>query len=390
MIRFMPDTWLEALVRPVAMAVPAGGIYAETIAPDFRFVFAIALSLGWLVYRVRARGTAARTLSVLAFCAATFAPWLATSGNGRYFMLTLFIVGPVCVALLHHLPLSRGARLGLLGVMLALQVGLLHEVAPWNSWGLAAWKDGEAFALQVPQDLRNQPQTYVTLTGISYSLIAPKFHPASRWVNIASVRGGPGGRADQKRVHDMLAASSRISVVFPSLVGTLGNKAPPADQSDAVDLALADVELRLARADCRVLPSGGLTAVGARPGEQMDSRPPRGFWVCSAAHVPPGPATSKPKPSAEIEAVMDKVEQLCPRMFVPGGAATAILPMGYLRHYVDSDMRLYVTNDGQVMYKYMRALNPVHLGRIDEVNSSGFRMDCNVRGRSGLPWDREI
>ena len=41
MIRFLPDTWLDALLRPVAMAMPDGWIYVETMAPDLRFVFVL-------------------------------------------------------------------------------------------------------------------------------------------------------------------------------------------------------------------------------------------------------------------------------------------------------------------------------------------------------------
>ena len=53
MIRFMPDTWQDAVLRPIAMALPDGGVYVETIAPDLRFVFVLLLLVGWLVFRVR-------------------------------------------------------------------------------------------------------------------------------------------------------------------------------------------------------------------------------------------------------------------------------------------------------------------------------------------------
>ena len=68
-----------------------------------------------------------------------------------------------------------------------------------------------------------------------------------------------------------------------------------------------------------------------------------------------------------------------------------MLPVGVRRFYVDSDMRLYVFKDGRVVYKYMRALNPVILGTLEEVMAPEFRIDCTgIRGRAGLPWEREI
>src|SRR6185369_9315597 len=39
MIRFLPDTWRDAILRPLALASPDGGVYIEIIAPDFRFLF---------------------------------------------------------------------------------------------------------------------------------------------------------------------------------------------------------------------------------------------------------------------------------------------------------------------------------------------------------------
>ena len=47
-MRFQPDTWLEALLRPVAMAAADANVYVEIMAPDFRFVFVLALLAGLL------------------------------------------------------------------------------------------------------------------------------------------------------------------------------------------------------------------------------------------------------------------------------------------------------------------------------------------------------
>lgn len=64
-----------------------------------------------------------------------------------------------------------------------------------------------------------------------------------------------------------------------------------------------------------------------------------------------------------------------------GGGADHI--GGTVRHYTDSDARVYMLNDGKVLYKYWRALNPVLIGKAI--------VACDkIRGRSGLPWGREI
>jgi len=390
MIRFMPDTWLDALVRPIGMAVPAGGIYAEILAPDFRFIFVLALVLGWLAWRVRVRsGAAARTLGLLAFVAATFVPWLATSGNGRYFMPSLFIVGPLCIALAHHLPLRQGWRLGLAGLMVLVQVALLHEVQPWSSWGLAPWREGPAFGVDVPQDMREKPATYVTLSSISYSLIAPNFHPDSRWINLSSQNGRPGDSPDQRRARALLSASPVVYGVFPSAQRLAGEVEILPEQADAIDLGLAEYQLRIVRKQCRIVASRGLTAIGARDGQEIADKEPRGFWFCRLEKHTAAPAEQKKAPP-DVEAVFDRVEQQCPRLFPPGAARTTVVGSGFRRFYPDADMRLYVMDDGQVMYKYLRALNAVELGTKADVMRDSFHVDCNIRGRAGLPWEREI
>jgi hypothetical protein len=394
MIRFVPDSLLEALVRPVAMATPSGGAYVEIIAPDFRFIFALAL-LGMVgafaLARKRPDVSGTTTFALLAFCALVFVPWLATTGNGRYIMGVLLLVGPLCIGLLRLLPVTRGARFGLLGLMLALQLFLVHENAPWGSWGLSPWKNSPAFAIDVPQDLRDTPATYVTTTGISWSLVAPQFHPDARWINLSSQRRP--GSPDAQRTRRFLDRASRLYLVFPTMSGAPQSSSVPREQALALDEAVADFDLRLASvAACRILPSRGLTAMGVPQGTAVSERAEdqRGFWVCPMERVPAIDKLRRPPPPAEMEAAFAKVERTCPRMFPPGSASTAMLPMGGRRHYPDSDMRLYITFDGFVWYKYMRALNGESVGRLQDVLADGFHMDCNnVRGR-GMPWDRDI
>lgn len=51
MIRFLPDTWRDWVLRPLAMAAPDSWVYTEVSAPDFRFaaatLFAALLLATW-------------------------------------------------------------------------------------------------------------------------------------------------------------------------------------------------------------------------------------------------------------------------------------------------------------------------------------------------------
>ena len=119
MNRFEPDTWLAALLRPVAMAAPDSYVYVEMMAPDLRWVFVLLLLALLVMMRWRARratagavaaagaGTGpAKVFVLVGMLAVAFVPWLMTSGNGRYFLPGLLIVGPACVGLAWRLPVT--------------------------------------------------------------------------------------------------------------------------------------------------------------------------------------------------------------------------------------------------------------------------------------------
>lgn len=394
MIRFEPDTWRDAILRPLAMASPDGGVYVEIIAPDFRFLFIIILALSWLLLArgAQRRGSAATVL--LAFTAVAFVPWLATTGNGRYFIPFLLIAGPLCIGLLQLIPASPSFRVALAVAMVSWQAFLIYEIDPWRYWGHVVWSDAEPFGVEVPQDVAAQPATYVTLSSISYSLIAPRFHPASRWVNI-TMRGGLSDKSpDGLRTQALIAAPGPLKAIFPTVPGGQETRNIDPALATAIDGLLTGHGLSIERADqCRLMLSAGMSGMASsRLSDTQTGRPGlHGFWLCPLARQSRQNTEPMPPIPERSENVFAKLERLCPRIFPPGETVSLRIPAGAVRGYPGSDTKLYVLDDGRVWYKYFRALNGVQLGNADAVLSSGFVMDCNhIRGRSGLPWEREI
>lgn len=392
MIRFLPDNWREAVMRPLAMASPDGGVYVELIAPDFRFAFILLLVLAWAALARRGERRWSPPLVLAALTALAFVPWLATTGNGRYFMAFLLIAGPLCIGLLHLLPLTRAFRLTAAAGMVLCQAFLIHLIEPWGTWGHVTWGDGPAFQLQVPQDVAAQPATYVTLSSISYSLIAPSFHPGSRWVNIANLHGAAQRTADIAQA--VIDAPGPLYTIFPTLPGGQKGRRMDAELAVAIDGLLARQQLSLAEPDaCRVIASPTMARldVHRKSQAQQDSAAVHGFWLCPLARRANAQIAQSAAIPPATERVFEKLEQICPRIFPPGGAVSLRIPAGAVRGYLDSDFKLYVLEDGRVWYKYFRALNPVLLGSVSDVMAPAFGMDCErVRGRSGLPWEREI
>lgn len=391
MNRFLPDTWWEALLRPLAMAAPDGNVYVEIMAPDLRFLLALLLAVLLFVQRRKGGGRSLHVLLLLV--AASFVPWLMTTGNGRYFLPTLLLVGPLAIGLVHAQPWSRTARaLCALGVV-ALQCGATFDTRPWDAWALARWGDAPYFDLEVPADVRRQPATFVTITSISYSLLYPRFHPASHWMNISAMPESTAHSMETRRARAILAESGRIFVLVPSVPPHTGKDGlPVAGLQDVIDGHLGHQHLAIDRSQaCRLLKSGAIRRMvygDKETARELQVRPQVGFWLCPLRYPvePPPPVPADPK----VEAVFARVEQACPGIFPPGSAATAPVEGGSYRDYAAADMKLYVIGDG-VYYKYWRAINPVRIGSAEEVASPSFRMDCHdIRGRSGLPWQRSI
>lgn len=394
MIRFMPDTWRDAILRPLALASPDGGVYVEIIAPDFRFVFVLVLALAWILL---ARGEMRRkspALVLLALTMLAFVPWLATTGNGRYFIPFLLIAGPLCIGLLQLIPATRAFRLALAIGMVLWQTFLIYDISPWRYWGHVVWSDGPPFDVEVPREVAAQPATYVTLSSISYSLIALRFHPASRWINISSQAGVADKSPTGLWAQALIAAPGPLRLIFPTMPGgQIGQNLDPA-VGRAIDNLLARQGLSIEDEDhCRLLPSTGLAGLASSRLSDAEADKPglHGFWLCPLArHASMRASQAAPFPE-RTERVFAKLEQLCPRIFPPGDAISLHISAGAVRGYAGSDFKLYVFDQGEVWYKYFRALNPVLLGNADTILSTSFAMDCDhIQGRSGLPWERGI
>lgn len=405
MNRFEPDTWVAALLRPVAMAAPDSHVYVEIMAPDFRWVFVLLL-LGLLAaMRLRARGRGASAgaatgagggpapvFVLLAALALAFVPWLMTSGNGRYFLAGLLMVGPVCVGLAWRLPVTRSLRLTLAVGMVALQAFAVQQSAPWQAWRLAEWKEPPYFQVDLPPEVKTEPATYVTMSVISYSLVIPQFHPDSRWINLANAPApGTGAFNSERTAAFMAKAQGKLRLFVPVVPGTLTDALlPNAEVSKVIDSQLEPYGLGFAQPQaCRFLHSRSVASMGLRDKTEKQ-RAQMGFWLCDLRRVVPSA-----RPAAygrRYDAVFAALEKQCPR-FLPanGDGPSLALTDGEVRSYLQAEMKVYVYDNGDVYYKYYRALNPEFVGKADDVLAGKSRLDCgNIRGRSGMPWEREI
>lgn len=399
MIRFEPDTWRDALLRPIAMVAPDSGVYIEIMAPDFRFAFALCLvgllGVFW-AWRRRSAAPHRPTGILLASVVVAFIPWLITSGNGRYFVAFLLAVGPLCLALIYLLPMTRGFRLTLALGLVAVQAFVVHGTdALTSSWGMTKWQEAPYFQIKLPPDMQTQPATYITLSSISYSLLAPLFPASSSWINIASAPTDREKTLEGRRTHDVLSARGPLILLVPSIPEYATPQDLPDEQAiRSFNLLLADHRIALSDpAQCRLIQSDSMSSmpifdVRKKSGTALKKA---GFWACPVLYPVAAPAARADIAKSRFDAVFDKVETFCPRFFRRGETTTKLIHGGELRQYTESDMKVYVMDNGMVFYQYRRTFSREPIGTVDEVMSGKVTVDCNkIRGRSGLPWERGI
>lgn len=391
MSRFGTHSWPEILLRPIAMTSPEGGVYVEFQAPDFRLAWAVLLML---VYAIVAwRRPSSRRPALLALAAlmvAWFLVWMLTTGNGRYFVPGLLLCGPLCIGLVHHLPATRRFRGLLTALFLAWQSYLLMEVPFTGVWTRTEWKEAPAFQLELPAEYEDQAATYVSVSALSYAIAAPLFHPDSRWMNVSSMQGTIPGSLESVRVTEFLERAGPLRLVFYSVTPYL-QRPPATELVRAVDSLLARYGLAIAAVEqCRFLHSPSLSR---RASIHNDATPvpELGLWICPGQRVAPPPPAAVDAARPRVDAVFERLEQLCPANLGKGQARTLPVADGSVRHYADADTRVYVMNDGRVLSKYYRSLNAETLGTVATVMSDTPGVDCDrIKRRRVLPWQRGI
>lgn len=399
MIRFMPDSWSDALLRPLTMAAPNGWVYVEIMAPDIRFVLALGLAVLVAIGVRKYQNTP--WLPVLAlFCLTflSFVPWMVTTGNGRYFIPYLVLIGPLCIGLIHMLPYTQGMKVTMVLLVLVLQGFSLYQNNPWKpfvTWGATPWRDAPYYSIDLDPKAIEPDATYITVSSQTMSLLAPQFPATSRWVNLSVFDGLDANTLKQSvtyaPVQKILQSSPSLKLFHRSAPNqTLpGSDQPNQATVDEVNTYLGSHHLALTTpTDCKLFASRspGYATV------EVKSEETPGFWICSLQY-PIAPAPKARLTALEIRAikVFEKMEALCPRFFPPGQTIVKNHLTEHSRTYFGNDTMLILKHNGDLYVKNTLALDPEKIGQADEVLCDHFRIDCTkFKGRTRLPWEREI
>lgn len=391
MIRFEPDTLGQALMRFFDMAAPDSNVYIEIPAPDIRFAAILLLAVAAALLWRRLGPGRGPTFAFLAVLFASTAVWLKTSGNGRYFMAMLVCAGPVAIALVCMLPITRAFKSALALLLVGGQAFVLFQQPPWNTWTMAHWKDGPYFEVSLgPEEKQARPATYVSLSVLSYSLVAPQFPATARWTNL---HASPFTQRDADRAEAFMRralAEGPVRLFVPGMPeASLPDGTPNPEMVKALDKMVAPHQLRI-EGRCRFLGSPGLVQMATRGQVDHAAAPGLGFWSCPLAHdAGAATAVAREKPPEQVLQVLARLSELCPRFFPSAQARTLRAADGWSRHFL-SDTRVYVLDNGEVWYKFWRSLNPVRVGTVPALLAGEATVECpQIRG-SDRPWQTGV
>ena len=409
MIRFMADTWRDAVLRPLAMAAPNSWVYTEIVAPDFRFVLALVLAVVAVAGIFLRKTSTDRRRPVLILFGLTFLSfvlWMATSGNGRYFMPYVLLIGPLCIGLVSLLSCTRSMKASIILLVLALQGLALIQNNPWkpaDSWALVPWLETGYFPIELDHKSIYAKTTYISVTSPAFALIAPQFSAESRWVNLSVFDDSDVSKPSilYDPVRKILQTSESLKLFQRSSPRAMipGTIQPNHAMIAAINASLLPHQIALKEpTDCTLSKSRSLVFNAVVKHDESAEETARvngnaGFWICSLQY-PIADRTDAPELSEEkikAQKVFERMESLCPRFFAPGKTYVNRHAAGYSRSYSSSDSTLIVTRDSDLYLDYARTINSQRIASVKEVMQPEYKINCNnFKGRAGLPWEREI
>lgn len=395
--RFLPETFGAALWRPFAIVDPIPMVHEEIRAPDLRYAvlcaMLIVLLARWLWTR-RARRKAApvpeeRTGStrVLAALACGFAVdwiiWLASSGNGRYFLPMACIAAVLIVGGLFRIlaarPKARNYILaGIVGVQivqLALCTDLRWTAAPWG---------GPWFSIEVPERLRTEPSLYLTEGSPSNSFLAPYLAMGSGLVNFSGGYAlGPGGAtgARLEALMNHYRPHLRVLVRGERIQEDADEDQP---QRAQVDAPLERFGLQVDTSDCATI-----TVSGVRTGISMhkegakraddDSRSVAHLVSCRVIGNDADRSAEIAR-ERDVDLVLDRVEDACPQLFQPRRMLTEHSGGTWSRSYSNTDLIAWVSGGMVKFYQVNGGEYRSVLGSERDWAKAPLRLACGRRG----------
>jgi hypothetical protein len=411
--RFIPDTWAGYLSRPWELAELRMFTGTESFTPDLRPLVASVLLVLVLVLAavvavvtmvamlLRARTSpqaplapqvpvamAARLRQVMQrpdvqftlFMLVSYVWWMRSSGNSRYGLMWMLLVGLWLVRLAFSL-LPEGATRAAQALRALLLAGLLLQAGYFGTQGShrmssAPWTLGPYVQTEVHPRLQQEPFLHLSLSTLTLAAVAPDLHRGGRLVNLIGQfplpPDGPLGERLQTLLHEWHGRTRLLVLTDADVTHPSGIDLRTLER---IDEGLYRHQLRLVREDC--LP---LKLVGVGNGRDFNLR------SCAA-----GPATRVPPPGwaalqAQVDAAYAVLEAQCPRLLSPRPFFTVGTFSDWWRGYANSESRITASLKEGMQLSHPRSMELGALGSIEDVAAGRGRNPCTVWREEMFQW----
>jgi hypothetical protein len=395
--RFIPDSLIDALLRPFATIGTSGMIDVELPAPDIRYALLLSVFLLFIIASAwrSIRGTSTpvanlhpqpetRALAALG-CGFTAAwvIWLSGSGNGRYFIPMSCVAAVLAVAILFRLLANHSTGRNSLLLTLLVAQGAQVALSDEHRWSKAPW-GGYWFNVDIPEKLTSQPNLYLTIGMQSNSFIAPFLAKGSGFANFSGGYVlGPDG-ANALRVRALISGNTphlRVLVSGDRIYKDSEFREPR--QSD-VDDALRIFDLRVDMSDCETLTVRGSPASVWRPLESSVPAVivPRNLRYAShlvSCHLVADTRdqTEETEARRAADIVLDRLEDACPALFQPRRPQTEHINQMWLRVYPSTDLSAWVGHGEVKFIDPTRGVrHGIVVGREEEWEKEAQSLEC--------------
>ena len=213
--KFLPEGVTTLLTLPVHMLSLQPYVYVETLAPDIRIVlFFLLLPLFFICRHFSSHITLTRLQGCfLLYLVLCYVLWVWFSGNGRYGLVFLMLIG-LGIAIL----LAKGwgtRRFCFYASLLIILQSFFFLTQGSYRWDTREWTADWFNVIEVPARYTDTPALYLSMQRQTPSFLAPYFHPDSQFISLDGMYSiGRHSGAGEKIHHMIQNYQGAVKVIY--------------------------------------------------------------------------------------------------------------------------------------------------------------------------------
>jgi 4-amino-4-deoxy-L-arabinose transferase-like glycosyltransferase len=376
--RFIPAGPADYITRLWEIARPKQFIWIEPFVPDLRLAALafVAMLLGVVVAvrKVWPRARAGRAClgrldaQLAVFVAISYVLWMGTSGNARYALPLLLVVGLLLVRVTWAVFSLKVARVAA-GTLLVLQFAYFVDVGD-HRYKSSPWDDAPYLDVRVPSRLVDEPFLHLPVGLQTHASVAPFFNangammnPIGQWSLRTDGVVGERVQALLKQWH------GRTRILLP--LGMAAERGKTAQFDLLMSKMLYRLGLDIDWTDCLHI-AFGPSIQGTSANKQI-----AGLYSCMAkdkGQIDPTFEAERPL----VDAAFKTIETSCPSIFGPAGTVSERGLGKWQRFYPNTDAIVTASFTEGVFVSQARTNIDRPLGTIDELIAGKTRFKCQM------------